>query len=652
MTKQHHNLSPIVKYLLMLIFDATLVILSLFAAFSMRLGEWYWLSTDIIWLISIAPFIALPVFIHFGLYRMVTRYMGFHAIWSMIQAVSLYALLWGSVVMLSGTAVSSVPRSVTIINWIVAILLVVGSRMLAHWWTSGSFLLHKKDYKKNKNSQIIIYGAGEAGMQLSGALNYSSRLQPVAFIDDDKSKHKQQLNGLRVYAPEDLPFLLNKFFIDEILLAIPSASHKRKKEIITQLESCTVRVRTLPSVAEIAQGIVKVNHLREISIDDLLSRDSVAPDRKLLFANIKNKTVMVTGAGGSIGSELCRQIIQLQAKQIILFEQNEHTLYQIERELLAKTTLKIIPILGNVTHQEKIEQICRHFNVQTIYHAAAYKHVPMVEKNTIEGVKNNIFGTLHCARAAAKAQVETFVLISTDKAVRPSNTMGATKRFAEMILQSLAQQEDIVTRFTMVRFGNVLGSSGSVVPLFQEQIHHGGPVTVTDPEIIRYFMTIPEAAQLVIQAGAMGTGGDVFVLDMGEPVRILDLAKRMIHLSGLSIKDKNNPNGDIEILFTGLRPGEKLYEELLIGNNVSTTQHKLILRAEEEVLGWNKINRLLVAMSQASYHEDSIAIRQLLLEGVAGFKPQCEVIDILQEHNNSTSNNRKTTVISVSQSIH
>ena len=654
MTKQLYNLSPTTKYLLMLIFDASMVILSLFASFSMRLGEWYWLSNDVIWLISIAPLIALPVFSRFGLYRMVIRYISFHAIWSIIQAVSLYALLWGSIVMLSGTAVSSVPRSVTVINWVVAILLIVGSRMLVRWWVSDSFLRSEvKNCKHAKNSEIIIYGAGEAGMQLSAALSYSSKLQPVAFIDDDKSKHKQQLNGLRVYAPEDLPVLLNKFAIDEILLAIPSASHKRKKEIIAQLEPCAVRVRTLPSVAEIAQGIVKVRHLREISIDDLLGRDSVVPNKTLLFANIKNKTVMVTGAGGSIGSELCRQIIQLQAKQLILFEQNEHALYQIERELLAKTTIKIIPVLGNVTHQDRVERVCRHFKVETIYHAAAYKHVPMVEKNTIEGVQNNIFGTLHCARAAINAQVETFVLISTDKAVRPSNTMGATKRFAEMILQSFARQDDITTRFTMVRFGNVLGSSGSVVPLFQEQIHHGGPVTVTDPKIIRYFMTIPEAAQLVIQAGAMGTGGDVFVLDMGEPVRILDLAKRMIHLSGLTIKDKNNPDGDIEILFTGLRPGEKLYEELLIGDNISTTQHKLILRAEEDVLDWDKINRLLTAMSQASHQADQLAIRQLLLEGVPGFKPQCEVVDILREKRPKSPNNGdKINVISASQSIH
>jgi len=565
------GLSRSAKRATMLVFDVCILIITLFASFSMRLGEWHWLSSDVIWLIIAAPFIAIPVFIRFGLYRAIVRYIGFQALWSIIQAVSLYALLWGSLVMLSGTAVSSVPRSVTIINWVVAILLIGGSRMIVRWWFAGAICKNKlsKPHQPSKTKNIIIYGAGEAGAQLSGALHYSTELSPAAFLDDDFTLQKQQINGLRVHSPSDLSSLINKYQIEEILLAIPSASRERKREIIAQIEPNSIRVRTLPSVAEIAQGKVKLEDLREVNIDDLLGRDVIPPNKDLLFANIKNKVVMVTGAGGSIGSELCRQIIALQPKQLILFEQNEHALYQIEKELLGFSCIDVLPVLGSVAHQERVERICKHFKVQTIYHAAAYKHVPMVEKNTIEGVQNNIFGTLRCACAAAKTDVETFVLISTDKAVRPTNTMGATKRFAELILQALAQRSEFSTHFTMVRFGNVLGSSGSVVPLFHEQIRQGGPVTVTDPNIIRYFMTIPEAAQLVIQAGALGQGGDVFVLDMGEPVRILDLAKRMIHLSGLDIRDDNHPNGDIEITFTGLRPGEKLYEELLIGNNVS-----------------------------------------------------------------------------------
>lgn len=635
MISKFFGLSRTAKRAIMLIFDVCIIIITLFASFSMRLGEWYWLSSDVIWLIIAAPFIAIPIFIRFGLYHAIIRYIGFKALWSIIQAVSLYALIWGALVMLSGTAISSVPRSVTVINWVVSILLIGGSRMIIRWWAAGLFGKEesKIPQRLNQVKSIIIYGAGEAGAQLSAALHYSSELNPIAFLDDDITLQKQQVNGLRIYSAADLPKLVKKYQVEEILLAIPSASRERKRDIIAKIEHHAIRVRTLPSVAEIVQGKVKLEDLREVNIDDLLGRDTISPNNNLLFANIENKVVMVTGAGGSIGSELCRQIIALRPKQLILFEQNELALYQIEKELLGFSNINIVPVLGSVTHEMRIKRVCEHFSVQTIYHAAAYKHVPMVEKNTIEGVQNNIFGTLRCACAAAKAKVETFVLISTDKAVRPTNTMGATKRFAELILQALAHRREFSTRFTMVRFGNVLGSSGSVVPLFREQIRRGGPVTVTDPNIIRYFMTIPEAAQLVIQAGAMGQGGDVFVLDMGEPVRILDLAKRMIRLSGLDIKSETNPAGDIEIIFTGLRPGEKLYEELLIGDNVSSTQHTRIMRAEEEVLPWESVDSLLTQMNQASHQGDQIEIRKLLLEGVSGFKPQCSIVDVLNTNN-------------------
>ena len=416
----------------------------------------------------------------------------------------------------------------------------------------------------------------------------------------------------------------------------------KRKEIIDKLEPFSLHVRVVPTLNQMAGGVLRVDDIHEVDIVDILGRDVVAPDQNLLSSCIAEKVVMVTGAGGSIGSELCRQIIQLQPKKLILFELNEFALYSIDQELnRALTQLKldssfeIIPVLGSVVDEVRVRKVCETFNVQTIYHAAAYKHVPLVEQNPCEAIKNNIFGTLSVAQAAISAKVETFVLISTDKAVRPTNTMGATKRFAELILQGLSTDKQHNTRFTMVRFGNVLGSSGSVIPLFREQIARGGPVTVTDSRIIRYFMTIPEAAQLVIQAGAMGLGGDVFVLDMGEPIRIVDLAKRMINLSGLEVLDENHPEGEIKISFTGLRPGEKLYEELLIGDNVSDTVHRRIMRAEEEVIPWAELNDRLERLRLALENDDFESIRGLLKESVSGFVPQCGVRDLLFRANES-----------------
>lgn len=492
-------------------------------------------------------------------------------------------------------------------------------------------------------------------MQLASALGYGREFRPIAFIDDDVLLQKQKVNGLRIYPLSSLRYLIERHQVSDILLAMPSANRARKSEIIRLLEPFAVHVMSMPGLSDIAQGKVTVDALQEVDIADLLGRDAVAPDQSLLHANIAGKVVMVTGAGGSIGSELCRQIIRLQPNSLILFEISEFALYAIEKELqhlLAKRRvgsrladgipaipgninnaeeIKLIPVLGSVTNAKRCEKICNTFKVQTIYHAAAYKHVPMVEKNPGEAVWNNIFGTLHVAQAAIKADVETFVLISTDKAVRPTNTMGATKRFAELILQALSLNvvNNLRTRFTMVRFGNVLGSSGSVVPLFKEQIARGGPVTVTDERIIRYFMTIPEASQLVIQAGAMGHGGDVFVLDMGEPIRIVDLAKRMIHLSGLEIKDAEHPDGDIEISYTGLRPGEKLYEELLIGDNVSKTDHARIMRAQELVIPWAELEKMLATLEQATEDDDFERVRGVLADAVTGFIPQCEIEDVL-----------------------
>ena len=611
----------------MMFVDVLLIVTILALSFSMRLGEWFWPQGDLVYLLFFAPLVAIPIFIKFGLYRAIVRYIGFKALWVIVQAVSLYALVWGVIVLLSGA--QGVPRSVILINWILGMLLIGGSRIIGRWWFSD-----KKSYSVNafdKRKNVLVYGAGSAGIQLATALTYSQELNPIAFIDDEPTLSNHQIMGLKVHSSNNLGELVASMKIEEVLLAIPSASRERRNEIINNLEPYPVLVRTVPGVSELAQGKLKINDLNVVSINDLLGRDPVPPNQNYLRADITNKVVMITGAGGSIGSELCRQIIQLQPKKIVLFEQNEFSLYTIDQELIQKNLkIDIAPILGSVLDSKQVERVCKTFSVQTIYHAAAYKHVPMIELNNFSGIENNIFGTLSCAEAAVLSNVETFVLISTDKAVRPTNIMGATKRFSEMILQALSKKyNDKATNFSMVRFGNVLDSSGSVIPLFNKQIKEGGPVTVTDPAIIRYFMTIPEAAQLVIQAGAMSKGGDVFVLDMGEPVKILYLAKKMIHLSGLNIKDSNNPNGDIEILFTGLRPGEKLYEELLIGDSVLETEHQLILRSNEEMLPWSDLKLILNKLKTSVDKQNLEGARQALIEAVPGYKPQGDINDLM-----------------------
>ena len=621
------SLSRVVKRLIMMFVDVLLIVTILTLSFSMRLGEWFWPQGDLVYLLFFAPLVAIPIFIKFGLYRAIVRYIGFKALWVIVQAVSLYALVWGVIVLLSGA--QGVPRSVILINWILGMLLIGGSRIIGRWWFSD-----KKSYSVNafdKRKNVLVYGAGSAGIQLATALTYSQELNPIAFIDDEPTLSNHQIMGLKVHSSNNLGELVASMKIEEVLLAIPSASRERRNEIINNLEPYPVLVRTVPGVSELAQGKLKINDLNVVSINDLLGRDPVPPNQNYLRADITNKVVMITGAGGSIGSELCRQIIQLQPKKIVLFEQNEFSLYTIDQELIQKNLkIDIAPILGSVLDSKQVERVCKTFSVQTIYHAAAYKHVPMIELNNFSGIENNIFGTLSCAEAAVLSNVDTFVLISTDKAVRPTNIMGATKRFSEMILQALSKKyNDKATNFSMVRFGNVLDSSGSVIPLFKKQIKEGGPVTVTDPAIIRYFMTIPEAAQLVIQAGAMSKGGDVFVLDMGEPVKILNLAKKMIHLSGLNVKDSNNPNGDIEILFTGLRPGEKLYEELLIGDSVLETEHQLILRSNEEMLPWSDLKLILNKLKTSVDKQNLEGARQALIEAVPGYKPQGDINDLM-----------------------
>ena len=499
--------------------------------------------------------------------------------------------------------------------------------MIARWLLSGS----ENEKNTSERINVLIYGAGAAGRQLTIALTQSAEYNPVAFMDDNNELNRQSINGIDVISRDGLEHLIETKNVTEVLLAIPSLTRAKRNEIINYLEPYALLVRSLPGVSEIAQGKVKVADLREVSVKDLLGRDSIVSSKELLSLNITNKVVMVTGAGGSIGRELCRQILYLKPQALILFERSEIALYNIDKELGNKTmsSTKILPILGSVSNRNRLSQIMKRFDVHTIYHAAAYKHVPMVESNNAEGVSNNIFGTLNCAQVAIDHGVDTFVLISTDKAVRPTNTMGATKRVAELVLQALALKRK--TRFSMVRFGNVLDSSGSVVPLFKEQIKGGGPITVTDPEILRYFMSIPEAVELVIQAGAMGEGGDLFVLDMGEPVRILDLARKMIRLSGLMVKDKLNPGGDIEIKYTGLRPGEKLYEELLIGDNVSETDNPMIMCAKEEMLAWDDLKLILDGLEKAVDSGDQDKLRQLLIKAVPGFKPQSGITDILYD---------------------
>lgn len=626
----------------MVLFDSICVVLVLISSFSMVKGFLYWPRDELFWIIYGAPVIAIPVFFSFRLYRSVVRYIGFNALSSIGQAVTLYAVVWAlfslmanhpymmlvlgittDPFIMSGSYFEHTSRSVILINWMLTLITIGSSRLLARWLFGDSNLNTNRG-----KSKVIIYGAGSAGRQLSQALQLSTEYKHVAYVDDNKAKDGAYINNIPVFSYNSIEKIIEKNNISEVLLALPSISRKKRNEIIEKLSPISVHVRSLPSVSELAEGKVKIDDLLEVDIEDLLGRELVAPNEKLLKIKIANKVVLVTGAGGSIGSELCQQILSLKPKQLILFEVSEPSLYQIEQKLINinKSNIKIYPVIGSVRDFKRMKDIFNYYEVQTIYHAAAYKHVPLVEYNQSQGVLNNAIGTMLAVEAAIAEKVETFVLISTDKAVRPTNTMGATKRVAELVLQALAKQSNN-TCLTMVRFGNVLDSSGSVIPLFKKQIKQGGPITVTDINMVRYFMTIPEAVELVIQAGAMGKGGDVFVLDMGEPVKIYDLAVKMVQLSGLQVLDDHNPDGDIEITYTGLRPGEKLYEELLVGNNVAETENKLIMRAQEEMIDWEILKPILNELNEASINAELPRIRELLIQIVPEFRPNFYPMD-------------------------
>ena len=615
------------KRVISLFIDLVLLISAFFLAYWTRLGGIIAFDDTEIWttlLCTIA--ITLFTFIKLGLYRAVLRYISFKAL-AMVAGGAFVSAV--SLIFFSFFIGSDIPRTVPIIYFSYVFLLCGSARMLVRYYVS---LILDKD-----NESVLIYGAGTTGRQLAVLLKHAYRYRIRGFIDDNAKLHGTSLLGNKIFSPNDISKLVQKYNIKVILLAIPSASRSERKTIIDSLIPLNVKVQTIPDMEDILQGNAKIDELREVHIEDLLGREPVLPNKDLLQKNILRKSVMVTGAGGSIGSELCRQIILNEPNILILFEVSEFSLYSIHQELLeiAKknniVNTKVYPVLGNVQDIERLDRVLSHFNVDTIYHAAAYKHVPLVEYNMIEGVQNNVFGTYNVARCAAEHGVKSFVLISTDKAVRPTNVMGASKRMAELCLQALSEQlKDYQTCFSMVRFGNVLGSSGSVIPLFRKQILKGGPITITHPDIIRYFMTIPEAAQLVIQAGSMAKGGDVFILDMGEPVKIVDLAKNLIQLSGLSVKDEKTSKGDIEITYTGLRPGEKLYEELLIsGDNIRETKHPRIMTADEVYLPFEQLSDVLLELEDACKTADYVAIRQTLLNAPTGFKPTTEIVDVL-----------------------
>ncbi len=634
--------------------DLLLIWVALWAAFIVRLGFGAKIDPfgSHLWLFLAAPAISIPVFIRMGLYRAVMRYFGNDALMSIFKAVSLSALLLALMVYWYRPTVL-VPRSLVFNYWWLSLFMIGGLRLLMRQYFLGEWLAvgQKLPFVTQPEGllKVAVYGAGAAGNQLTSALRVGRVMRPVAFIDDDDNIATRIIAGLKVYKPKHIQQMIDDTGAQEILLAIPSVSRARRREILELLEGFPLHVRSVPGYMDLATGRVKVEDIQEVDIADLLGRDPVPPRKDLFERCIRGQSVMVTGAGGSIGSELCRQILSSRPTTLILFEHSEFNLYTIHSELEAyiqreSLSIRLVPILGSIRNASRLSELMCAWHVDTVYHAAAYKHVPMVEHNIAEGLLNNVLGTLNTAQAALKARVENFVLISTDKAVRPTNVMGSTKRLAEMVLQALSCESapvlfgdsEIVhqvcsTRFTMVRFGNVLGSSGSVIPRFREQIRKGGPVTVTHPNITRYFMTIPEAAQLVIQAGSMGQGGDVFVLDMGQPVKIVELAEKMIHLSGLNIRSDKTPHGDISIEFTGLRPGEKLYEELLIGDNVSPTEHPMIMRANEEHLPWDAFKRVLDELLEAVECDDYDRVRQLLRATVNGYKPEGEIVDWIHQ---------------------
>lgn len=608
--------------------DALILACSVWFAYYLRTGMLFWPARIMVGPALVALAIGLPIFVLAGFYRSIARFSGLAAVIHMVRAGALYGTIYAGIFTVIGSV--GVPRTVGLIQPILVIMLVCASRAVAR------VLLAERRVGPARQPvvhRVLIYGAGSAGRQLANAIIACSEMKALGFVDDDPRLWRQTLNGLRIVGPHQLADCVARHGITDILLAIPSASRARRNEIVGQLRKLNLRVLTLPGLADLARGEVSVQDLKTPEIEDLLGRDQVEPDAMLLARSITDKIVMVTGAGGSIGSELCRQIFEARPATLLLVEMNEFNLYSIHHELQQRAlndheAPTIVPLLASVRDERRMAEIFEGWRPDSIYHAAAYKHVPLVEQNLVEGISNNVFGTLTMARLAAEYRVSNFVFVSTDKAVRPTSAMGASKRLGEMILQAL-QARAADTCFVMVRFGNVLGSSGSVVPLFRRQIAEGGPITITHAEVTRYFMTIPEAAQLVLQAGAMGSGGDVFVLEMGEPVRIIDLARNMVELSGLTVREPANPDGDIEIKIVGLRPGEKLYEELLIGGDPTPTEHPQILRARETFLPWDELRQHLDWLCSAAELGDGARMRAVLRGVVTEFEPRDTLVDCI-----------------------
>ena len=637
------SLPRIIKQTIMIVFDILALELSIILSYSLRQASFFIPSGEIEKLVYLAPLLAVPIFYFFGLYKSVVRFMGIKAFSMIFYAISLYMITWSMIGFFINV---DVPRSVLIyhdngtiykvseyfsgffvlciINWMVCLLLIGSSRIITRqiFWGIKKGFFDLADDRKN----VIIYGAGVAGIQLANALYFSKELKPVSFIDDNNALISKEIMNLKIYSFSKISYLIKKLDVKEILVAIPSINKKQKSLMIDKLKQHPIKFSFLPGIRQIEKGIVKVEDLKSIKIEDVLGRDQIPPKKNLLKKNIEKKNILVTGAGGSIGSELCKQILKLSPKIIVLFEQNEFALYEVEKKLnllIKDKGTKIFPILGNVCNKEKVYEILGLHNITSVFHAAAYKHVPLVEANIFEAFQNNIIGTLNCAEAANEMNIDNFVLISTDKAVRPTNFMGATKRFSEMIIQSLSENSN--TKFSAVRFGNVLGSSGSVIPLFENQIMQGGPITVTDENVIRYFMTVEEASQLVIQASSI-TKGNIFVLDMGEPIKIVDLAKKMIELSGLTWSINKNKSADIDIIYTGLRPGEKLFEELSIDKKINETEHSKIISIEEDFISFNRLKEAINSFRKYSSLSDNERTIKLISKIVVDYKPDQRTI--------------------------
>lgn len=620
------DIPRVAKRSIALAVDAFLCSLTVWLAFCLRLDGWVVLSPTQWLTIPASIAVAIPIFIRFGLYRAIFRFIGWEAFFSIVKAVGLYGFIYATI--FTSISIPGIPRTVGILQPLLLLIAVGLSRFAVRYLFGDTY---RRIWRGDGQSCVIIYGAGSIGRQLTSALSNSGDQKVIGFLDDDPTLHNSIISGVKVYDPNELSTLIARYNIRTVLLALPTLRAARRKEIIESLRGERVAVRIAPNVSEMTQGRLDPASFQELDVNDLLGREPVEPDEEFLQRDIRGKIVLVTGAGGSIGSELCRQILAVEPAQLLLVEHSEYGLYAIHNELCRQfpsLSSRVTPLLASVRDDQRIREIMATWSIDTIYHAAAYKHVPLVEHNPIEGIRNNVLGTEVVAKAASDHEVASFVLVSTDKAVRPTNIMGASKRLAEMVLQALAE-DCTTTVFSMVRFGNVLGSSGSVVPLFRQQIREGGPITLTHPEITRFFMTIPEASQLVIQAGSMAQGGDLFILNMGEPVKIIDLARRMVELSGHTVKDEANIDGDIEFVMTGLRPAEKLYEELLIGDNLSPSLHPLIMRAQEDFLPWpalqEQISRLVAVMDAGKVEE----AKELLATLVSGYQPNAEIVDFI-----------------------